>query len=815
MVEYYINNKCNCIIDNNQTNEFHDQVMCKKELHHGSSSNPTVFNKEDIPCTSTSNTSPIHSPTLSTTTTSNNNNNNVISPTSPDQRLSLSFITNNNNQNNNQNNNNQNNNNQKNNNNTQNNNNNQKNNNNNQNNICRNVSTNCINFKVIDQLSTPPCIPSKNNSTTTTTTTTTDATTIINDNTDIISSSSSTTTSTLTPTFQSYRQVDQNFSINQLPTLVIKNILDYVHGGKFPGYHAVVAKSVSHSRNRHLHTIKLRYCQLEDEGADMMSRSLFNNTYIKSIDINGNNIQSKGCDSLAKLIQQNRVIETLCLGNNSIDNVGAAILANAIKQNTTLKMLDLENNNINYFGAFPLLEALKVNTTLRDLNLYIVNIPTRNLRFFLNGTIGHIGDSKQRLIELVLILDRIVLFTGQRSIILFLQQHNNNNLNNFIGEEENDILIPKVTITKKKEGIEWDKKTLSLLIIGVLTVLYVIAELGSALYTGSLALLSDGFHNLTDAVSLYVAWWALKAKKQGNDRAEILGGLLNGSFLVSMSLYVALEAIPRLVHPEPIEGGTIFMSVAGAGLAINTIGTIVFACTGMEHAHSHGPGGGHSHGGEKKEKKKEKHGHSHGGDGEKKEKKEKHGHSHGDGEKKEKKEKHGHSHGGDHGHAHNDGNGANADHDHHDHSDEHHGHSHGGEKKKEKHGHSHGEGEKKEKHGHSHGGEKKKEKKGGHGHGGESKTCMGMDLNMFGVFIHFLGDAISSLFVLVTGAILHFFQGHHWTLYVDPLSSLIIVAMTLASAIPLVIKCSKVLLEPTPTTDSHDDHDSHDHDSHP
>eukprot|EP01133_Synstelium_polycarpum_P004026 gene4026-4663_t len=368
-----------------------------------------------------------------------------------------------------------------------------------------------------------------------------------------------------------------------------------------------------------------------------------------------------------------------------------------------------------------------------------------------------------------------------------------------------------------------DKKSAAILIIGAATVIYVICELAAALYLNSLTLLSDGFHNLTDAASLYIAWWAIKTAKRGSDdkmsygwaRAEVLGGLTNGCFLVSMGLYVALEAIPRIISPKAMDGGPIFMSIAGAGLAINTIGTIVFACTGMAHAHSHGGGGGHSHGASND------HGHAH---GEKKKNKEKkaHGHSHGD--KKEKK--HGHSHGElelDH-----DG------HDHHDHDDvnhghahdgsEGHGHSHGekkekhghahGEKKEKKHGHSHGEkkeekhghshGEKKEKHGHSHGGDESKDH--GHAHGDKKEkkikkhgngTCMGMDLNMFGVFIHFAGDAVASLFVLITGAVLKYSTGE-WTKYVDPVSSILIVGMTMASAIPLVKRTAMILLQQVP-----------------
>lgn len=53
-------------------------------------------------------------------------------------------------------------------------------------------------------------------------------------------------------------------------------------------------------------------------------------------------------------------------------------------------------------------------------------------------------------------------------------------------------------------------KVLSFWTIGILTLVYCVGELGAAVYLGSLTLLSDGFHNLSDVASLYVAYWALK-----------------------------------------------------------------------------------------------------------------------------------------------------------------------------------------------------------------------------------------------------------------------------------------------------------------
>jgi len=74
-----------------------------------------------------------------------------------------------------------------------------------------------------------------------------------------------------------------------------------------------------------------------------------------------------------------------------------------------------------------------------------------------------------------------------------------------------------------------------------------------------------------------------------------------------------------------------------------------------------------------------------------------------------------------------------------------------------------------------------------------------MDVNTWAVFIHFLGDAISSLFVLATGLILHFFKANGWTKYIDPISSLLIVILIVATTVPLVKRCSMILLQSVPS----------------
>lgn len=296
--------------------------------------------------------------------------------------------------------------------------------------------------------------------------------------------------------------------------------------------------------------------------------------------------------------------------------------------------------------------------------------------------------------------------------------------------------------------LQFNAKTVSFFIIGFLTLIYCIIEIVVAIAVNSLTLLSDGFHNFSDVIALGIAFFAAqKANAFKTDqmtfgwaRTEIIGGLVNGCFLLSLSLYIVLEAIPRLIpfvaNPDDTcSAGALFededdlyIGVAAAGLLLNTIGTVTFHFTGQGHMHSHAGGGGHSHshgghGGHDDhddddedddhdhhghshssgQKTPESHGHSHSGG---------HGHSHGSQTPKKEEKGHGHSHSEGHGHSH--GSQSPAGHDH-DEEEEGHGHSHSGG-----HGHSHGpvcqddDDEEEEGHGHSH--------SGGHGHSHAGKS---------------------------------------------------------------------------------------------
>jgi cobalt-zinc-cadmium efflux system protein len=111
-----------------------------------------------------------------------------------------------------------------------------------------------------------------------------------------------------------------------------------------------------------------------------------------------------------------------------------------------------------------------------------------------------------------------------------------------------------------------------------LTGTFMVLEVVGGWLSGSLALLADAGHMLTDVgalgLSLLTAWIAQRpadaSKTYGYLRWEILAALVNGAALFGIAAWVVVEAVRRIQHPEPIRSG-LFLAVAAAGLVVNLI----------------------------------------------------------------------------------------------------------------------------------------------------------------------------------------------------------------------------------------------------
>ncbi|KAI5289762.1 hypothetical protein KEM52_000662, partial [Ascosphaera acerosa] len=108
----------------------------------------------------------------------------------------------------------------------------------------------------------------------------------------------------------------------------------------------------------------------------------------------------------------------------------------------------------------------------------------------------------------------------------------------------------------------------------------------------SLALVADSFHMLNDVLSLLVGLWAVKVARTkkssksytyGWQRAETLGALINGVFLIALCVSIFMEAIQRLVEVQTVNQPVLVLVVGSFGLLSNIVGLLLFG-----HGHDHG-----------------------------------------------------------------------------------------------------------------------------------------------------------------------------------------------------------------------------------
>jgi len=123
----------------------------------------------------------------------------------------------------------------------------------------------------------------------------------------------------------------------------------------------------------------------------------------------------------------------------------------------------------------------------------------------------------------------------------------------------------------------------------ILNVLFVAIEAGYGFVAGSLALMADAGHNLSDVLSLLLAWGAAflatkpatEKKTYGLRKVTILASLTSAILLLFALGGITWEAIGRFTHPKPVEG-LIVIAVAAIGVVINTITALLFV-SGQKH----------------------------------------------------------------------------------------------------------------------------------------------------------------------------------------------------------------------------------------
>lgn len=124
--------------------------------------------------------------------------------------------------------------------------------------------------------------------------------------------------------------------------------------------------------------------------------------------------------------------------------------------------------------------------------------------------------------------------------------------------------------------------TRPLLLSWGLNTVFTIVELFIGFASGSLALIADGMRNLTDSVTLTIAFVAERYSKKQSDgmrtfgygRVKIIASLLNTGILFSVAMYIFIHALSRFNEPRILSGSTIAL-VAVAGAIVNGLAAML------------------------------------------------------------------------------------------------------------------------------------------------------------------------------------------------------------------------------------------------
>ena len=116
----------------------------------------------------------------------------------------------------------------------------------------------------------------------------------------------------------------------------------------------------------------------------------------------------------------------------------------------------------------------------------------------------------------------------------------------------------------------------------LLNLIITLAQVIGGIISGSLALISDAIHNLSDSVSVILAWFAqiLSHKPTtlkstfGYKRAEILAAFINALALIGISVYLVFEAVDRIINPEDVDANWMFW-LGLLGLVANGISVLI------------------------------------------------------------------------------------------------------------------------------------------------------------------------------------------------------------------------------------------------
>lgn len=129
----------------------------------------------------------------------------------------------------------------------------------------------------------------------------------------------------------------------------------------------------------------------------------------------------------------------------------------------------------------------------------------------------------------------------------------------------------------------------------LLTAGFMVAEIVAGVLSGSLALIADAGHMLTDAAALLLAWASFRLGRRMSDsqrsfgymRLEVVAGLINAVTLFALVGWIFYEAIQRFFTPHEVLAGPMFV-VAVLGLVVNVVVFLVLSRGDKEHVNIRG-----------------------------------------------------------------------------------------------------------------------------------------------------------------------------------------------------------------------------------
>ncbi len=109
-----------------------------------------------------------------------------------------------------------------------------------------------------------------------------------------------------------------------------------------------------------------------------------------------------------------------------------------------------------------------------------------------------------------------------------------------------------------------------------INILLTVVQIAAGIVSGSLSLIADAIHNLSDALTMVIAFWARKIARRpadesmtfGYGRAEVVAALVNYTALIVIAVMLAFEGFQRFFEPQVIEGWVVVI-VAGVALVID------------------------------------------------------------------------------------------------------------------------------------------------------------------------------------------------------------------------------------------------------